>query len=225
MPTTHRRCCSGFLWHYCSMPALGRRRSGCRHRMRSAKIDADTGRILRDGSVSRLTAAADLEYQGRQHDPETARYVRRNGGLPQFRFAAVLPTRWAGSIDVYTQQAVDLAGYGVRPTSRKAAEGKWSPRTGTPPIRASMPMRSITRRRASSRSVTSFRSRRCASATPSPKNRFGNAHAGAESEPHVRRPLVLLVGKDSARTLLPLCLQFHPLLQATFLKQANSMKN
>ena len=96
--------------------------------LRSAGIDADTGRekfYLRDGSVSETPTAADLEYQGSM-TPKLRGTFGATAAYRNFDFAAVFSYSLGGKYyDVYTQQAVDLAGYGVNVP--KAAEGKWSP--------------------------------------------------------------------------------------------------
>lgn len=96
--------------------------------LRSAGIDPATGReqfYLRDGSVSFDPTAADLAYQGSM-TPKLRGTFGATAAYRNFDFAAVFSYSLGGKFyDLYTQQAVDLAGYADNvPT---AAAGKWSP--------------------------------------------------------------------------------------------------
>ena len=96
--------------------------------LRSAGIDPATGKeqfYLRDGSKSFTPAAADMEYQG-SATPKLRGTFGATAVYRSFDIAAVFSYSLGGKFyDLYTQQAVDLAGYADNvPT---AAAGKWSP--------------------------------------------------------------------------------------------------
>lgn len=96
--------------------------------LRSAGIDPQTGReqfYLRDGAVSFNPTAADMEYQGSM-TPKLRGTFGATAAYRNFDFAAVFSYSLGGKFyDLYTQQAVDLAGYSDNVPV--AAEGKWSP--------------------------------------------------------------------------------------------------
>lgn len=96
--------------------------------LRSAGIDPETGReqfYLRDGSVSFDPTAADMEYQGSM-TPKLRGTFGATAAYRNFDFATVFSYSLGGKFyDLYTQRAVDLAGYSDNvPT---AAADKWSP--------------------------------------------------------------------------------------------------
>ena len=96
--------------------------------LRSAGIDPETGReqfYLRDGSVSFDPTAAGMEYQGSM-TPKLRGTFGATAAYRNFDFAAVFSYSLGGKFyDLYTQRAVDLAGYSDNvPT---AAADKWSP--------------------------------------------------------------------------------------------------
>lgn len=95
--------------------------------LRSAGIDPATGKeqfYLRDGSKSFTPTAEDMEYQGSM-TPKLRGTFGLTAAYRNFDFAAVFSYSLGGKFyDLYTQQAVDLAGYWNNvPT---AAEGKWN---------------------------------------------------------------------------------------------------
>lgn len=95
--------------------------------LRSAGIDPATGKeqfYLRDGSKSFTPTAEDMEYQGSM-TPKLRGTFGLTAAYRNFDFAAVFSYSLGGKFyDLYTQQAVDLAGYGNNVPA--AAEGKWN---------------------------------------------------------------------------------------------------
>ena len=95
--------------------------------LRSAGIDPATGKeqfYLRDGSKSFTPTAEDMEYQGNMI-PKLRGTFGLTAAYRNFDFAAVFSYSLGGKFyDLYTQQAVDLAGYGNNVPA--AAEGKWN---------------------------------------------------------------------------------------------------
>lgn len=95
--------------------------------LRSAGIDPATGKeqfYLRDGSKSFTPTAEDMEYQGSM-TPKLRGTFGLTAAYRNFDFAAVFSYSLGGKFyDLYTQQAVDLSGYGNNVPA--AAEGKWN---------------------------------------------------------------------------------------------------